>query len=145
MITDFYAYDTGEQRGAASGDPPMGLHWVGDLMLEATLDVRKDQGSVVLDLVKGGRHFQCELNVQTGEATLAIDGLTDFRPTAQTGAGGAGRHRVAFANVDRQLLSVDRRRVWSRFPVPTVYGDLDNALPTADDLAPAGVASRAPT
>ena len=110
-------------------------------MLEATLDVRKDQGSVMLDLVKGGRHFRCHLDVQTGQATLAIDGLPDFAPTAQTAVRGVGRYRVAWANVDRQLLLwVDGRLV--EFSTPTTYDDLDNALPTVDDLAPAGIAAR---
>jgi signal peptidase I len=141
LITDFYAYNTGVQRRSLPEGAPMGLHWVGDLMLEATLDVRKGQGSVVLDLVKGGRHFQCHLDVQTGQATLAIDGLSDFAPTAPTAVRGVGRYRVAWANVDRQLLLwVDGRLV--EFSTPTTYDDLDNALPTVDDLAPAGIAAR---
>jgi len=141
LITDFYAYNTGLQRRILHESTPSGLHWVGDLMLEATLDVRKDQGTAVLDLVKGGRHFQCHLDLQTGQATLAIDGLDDFAPTAQTAIRGVGRYRVAWANVDRQLLLwVDGRLV--EFSTRTTYEDLDNALPTVDDLAPAGIAAR---
>jgi signal peptidase I len=144
LITDFYAYNTGMQRSVlqrSHDGTPVGLHWVGDLMLEATLDVRKDQGSVVLDLVKGGRHFQCHLDVQTGKATLAIDGLADFAPAAETAIRGVGRYRVAWANVDRQLLLwVDGSLV--EFSTPTTYDDLDNTLPTVDDLAPAGIAAR---
>ncbi|HTU24242.1 MAG TPA: S26 family signal peptidase, partial [Pirellulales bacterium] len=118
-----------------------GLHWVGDLMLEATLDVRKDQGSIVLDLVKGGRHFLCTVDVQTGQATLSIDGLSGFGPTAQTPLRGTGSHRVSFANFDRQLLLwVDGRQI--EFSTPTSYDDLGNAIPTVDDLAPAGIAAR---
>jgi signal peptidase I len=141
LITDFYAYNTGEQRHAAAGAAPIGLHWVSDLMLEATLDLRQAQGSVVLDLVKGGRHFQCEFNIQSGEAKLAIDGVADFSPTAQTAIKGVGSHRVAWANIDRQLLLwIDGSLV--SFSASTEYGDLDNALPTVDDLAPAGIATR---
>ncbi len=110
-------------------------------MLEATLNLRQAEGSVVLDLVKGGRHFQCELNLQSGEAKLAIDGVADFSPTAQTAFKGVGSHRVVWANIDRQLLLwVDGSLVV--FSAPTKYEDLDNALPTVDDLAPAGIATR---
>ena len=141
LITDFYAYNTGEQRRDAADDAPSGMHWVGDLMLEATLDVRKADGSVVLDLVKGGRHFRCNFDLQTGETVLENDGLADFSPRSKTAIRGVGRHRVSFANVDRQLLLwVNGRLV--EFSAPTTYGDLGNPLPTADDLAPAGIAAR---
>lgn len=140
LITDFYAYNTGESRHDANGAAPQGLHWVGDLLLEARLDVRQNQGSIVLDLVKGGRHFQCHLDVRTGRATLSIDGLSDFAPKADTAIRGVGRHQVVWANVDRQLLLwVDGRLV--SFSAPTTYEDLGNSLPTADDLAPAGIAA----
>ncbi|HEX4143900.1 MAG TPA: signal peptidase I [Pirellulales bacterium] len=141
LITDFYAYNTGVQRRGLHDGSPVGFHWVGDLMLEATLDVQKEQGSVVLDLVKGGRHFQCHLDLQSGQATLAIDGLPDFAPTARTSVRGVGQYRVAWANVDRQLLLwIDGRLI--EFSSPATYEDLGNELPTVDDLAPAGIAAR---
>jgi signal peptidase I len=72
---------------------------------------------------------------------MKVDGLPDFAPTAQTAVRGVGRHRVCFANVDRQLLLwVDWRL--AEFSTPTTYDDLDNALPTAADLAPARIAAR---
>ena len=67
--------------------------------------------------------------------------MPDFATTAPTVARGVGRHRLIFANVDRQLLLwVDGQL--ASFSGPTTYDDLDNALPTVEDLAPAGVASR---
>ena len=35
-----------------------GLHWVGDLMLEADVDVESASGELLLDLVEGGKHFR---------------------------------------------------------------------------------------
>jgi len=86
------------------------------------------------------------LNCETGEARLAIDGLPDYRPKAQTAARGAGSHHLAFANIDRQLvLWVDGTGV--TFDGPTDYEPLGNDIPqsTADDpldLAPAGIGSQ---
>ena len=141
LIIDFYAYDTGQTRMPLGEDPPLGVHWVGDLLIDLTLDAKKGEGTLVLDLVKGGRHFDCRLNLQTGEAALAIDGLAGFAPVAQTAARGPGRHQLTFANVDRQLLLwIDGQL--ATFSRPTSYDDLGNALPTSEDLAPAGIAAR---
>lgn len=147
LITDFYAYDTSIQRNQPFDLPRLlGLHWVGDLLVECELESTDGQGTALFDLVKGGVHFRCALNVETGEATLAIDGVKDFRPRAQTAVRGAGSHHVAFANTDRQLLLwVDGRPV--TFDAPTDYEPLDNDIPrsTEDDpldLAPAGIGSK---
>ncbi len=146
LITDFYAYDTSVQRGDPLNQPAMlGLHWVGDLLLECQLQVQKPQGSAILDLVKGGRHFRCTIDCQTGGARLSVDGLDGFGPQAQTALRAGGEHRVLFANVDEQLLLwVDGSPV--TFDAPTTYRPLDNDRPRASindpgDLAPAGVGS----
>jgi signal peptidase I len=147
LITDFYAYDTSVDRNKPADQARMlGLHWVGDLLLECDLESIDGRGTAHLDLVQGGKHFRCAINVETGEARLAIDALEAFQPKAQTAVRGAGRHHVAFANIDRQLvLWVDGRPV--DFDAPTVYDKLDNDVPrsTPDDpldLAPAGVGSQ---
>ena len=141
LITDFYAYNTGEQRHSLSDSAPTGLHWVGDLMLEATLDVRQSQGSVVLDLVKGGRHFQCTLDVQTGQATLAIDGLPDFAPTAQNCRWRRGASSPRLRQRRSPTVAMGRRAFGGVFGTDDVRRSRQ-ALPTDDDLAPAGVAAR---
>ncbi len=147
LITDFYAYDTSVQRGDPLEQPPMlGLHWVGDLLLECQLDVTTATGTVLLELIEGGRRFRCELDCQTGKARLSIDGLNDFAPTGQTSVRGAGSHQVALANIDDQLtLWVDGSSV--TFDGPTAYPPLHNDYPRSDDqdpgdLAPAGIGSR---
>ncbi len=147
LITDFYGFNTDILRRDGRAQPQsLGLHWVGDLLLQCQLDVESDQGAVLLDLVKGGRHFGCEIEVATGKATLSISGLNDWHPTATTAVRGPGRHEVTFANADRELvLWIDGRPV--QFDQPTTYDDLDNDLPqfhSSDpgDLAPLGIGSR---
>lgn len=147
LITDFVAYNTGVERGHPPDQPRfLGMHWVGDLMLELDLESTDGKGSAEIDLVKAGRHFRCAINVETGEAQLSIDGQTEFRPTAQTSIQGAGSYHVTFSNIDHELLLlVDGSPV--EFDAPTDYPPFADDVPrsTADDpldLAPAGVGSK---
>lgn len=141
LITDFYAYNTNEARNAFSFSPDLlGQHWVGDLAVECQLKSASAQGTVTLELIEGGRQFRCRFDLATGRATLSISGLPDFKPEADTAVLGSGSHRVAFANVDDQLLLwVDDRLV--KFNTSTEYSDLDNHRPTPADLSPAGIGS----
>jgi signal peptidase I len=124
----------------------LGLHWVGDLMLDCELQVNKGGGKALVELVKGGRHFRCALDCQTGEAVLSIDGLDGYRPKAQTRVHGTGSHRVTFANFDNHLsLWIDGVPI--EFDAPTSYPPLGNDQPqsTADepgDLLPARIGSQ---
>jgi signal peptidase I len=148
LITDFYAFNTRVLRQDEDyGMVPsaLGLHWVGDLIVECQADVRGSQGQVLLDLVKGGRHFRCTLDVATGRAELSIDGLPDWRRAAETSLRGPGEYRLALANVDRQLvLWVDDKAV--AFDQATTYELADDAPPAGGpqggDLAPVGIGSR---
>jgi signal peptidase I len=147
LITDFTAYNTGRTRSESqhpleSERQSLGVHWVGDLAMSAELEPESNTGEAVLELIKGGRKFQCRLDVATGQAELSIDGddMRSFRPTAQTNFRGPGKHTVMFSNCDRQLLLwVDGKVV--KFDSQTEYGDLRNTRPTELDLAPAGIAS----
>jgi signal peptidase I len=142
LITDFYAYNAGILR-EPNRDRSNGLHWVGDLMLQAQVNVEGEQGKLLLDLVEGGVHFGATIDVATGEAVLSIDGQEAFHPKAATAIQGKGSHHVTFANFDDQLmLWVDGSVV--SFDSATTYGPLDNDAPqsTAEDLgdlAPVGV------
>jgi signal peptidase I len=147
LITDFYAYNTSVQRGAPLAQPQMlGLHWVGDLMLDCQLDVTDDDGKALFELIEGGAHFDCELDCKTGQARLSIDGLDDYGPKAQTDVRGVGSHSVTFANIDDQLLLwVDGSPVV--FDGPTSYPPLGNDRPTSSsgepgDLMPARIGSQ---
>ncbi|NLX95070.1 MAG: hypothetical protein GXY83_02720 [Rhodopirellula sp.] len=143
LITDFSAYNSGVDADSAylaPGAHALGLHWVGDLVVEAVADVESDSGELILELIEGGRHFQCRIEVATGTATLSIDGMEDFRPTAKTKVLGPGGYHLRFANVDDQLLLwVNKGLV--EFDRETTYPRLDNTVPTAEDLQPARLAS----
>jgi len=149
LITDFNPYNTevlrsiyhpGRAFNAPSADK-LGLHWVGDLAVECALEVESEGGEAILELVEGGRHFQCRIDVASGVATLSIDGEEGFRPTATTPVRGPGTYRLFFANFDDQLLLlVDGREV--SFDSPTTYGPLGNTRPTVDDLQPVSIGSR---
>jgi signal peptidase I len=136
FIGDFYAYDNGNSIREGQ------LHWVGDLALECTLDVRGTSGKVVLELIEANRAYHCVLDVGDGSATLSAEGLADFKPRASGPViRGAGKHTVRFANVD------DRLHVWVdgslvEFDASTSYDAGSFRGPGPRDLAPAAVASQ---
>jgi len=154
LISDFYAYNAGIQSKTPS---LVGNHWVGDLVLEADLDVDSEAGEIVLDLVEGGRHHRCTFNVAGGAATLAIDdGAVKFlneegnatlaKLKTKTSLRGAGSYRVRFSNVDDELrLWIDGQRV--DFGQPAHFRSPQLELPnwTEDnpgDLAPLGIGAK---
>ncbi len=144
LITDFAAYNSGVDADSAflgPGPHALGLHWVGDLAVETVADVESTSGELILELIEGGRHLQCRIDVATGVATLSIDGLDDFRPTAKTKVRGPGGYHLRFANIDDQLLLwVNKSLV--EFDEETTYPRLDDVVPTAEDLQPARLGSR---
>lgn len=159
LITDANPYNgrlgrnTAEARGDLEIDPmKQGLHWVGDLTVQADLSVEESRGELLLDLVEGGQHFRCTINLENGAATLSAVGVADYAPTAKTTIQGTGEYRVTFANVDDQLLLwVDGELVefegGTSYDVGQLFGDRNRIRPqTSDDdpgdLAPAGVGAR---
>jgi signal peptidase I len=158
LITDANPYNGRLGRDDAEGRNSLqidltrqGLHWVGDLIVEADVEVLESRGELLLDLVEAGRHFRCAINLTNGEATLSAEGVADLA-TAKTTIDGAGEYHVAFANVDDQLLLwIDGDLVefegGTAYDVRTIFGDRRQVLPqTSDedpgDLAPAGVGAR---
>jgi signal peptidase I len=113
LITDFYAYNAAGHSGRQFFGS---WHWVGDLALEAEVQVRGDTGTLHLDLVEAGHHYRCDVDVQSGQASLTIDqGRGSFDPVRRDGEGPTkltgqttvqqkGPYRIRFANVDDQLL-----------------------------------------
>jgi signal peptidase I len=146
LISDFTAYNTGRDLPRAPPDcSSLGVHWVGDLALQCVLDVQSADGEAVFELVKGGRQFQCRIDVASGRATLGISGpgAADFHPAAATAVRGPGSHKIIFSNVDDEL------RLWvdgnvAAFDAPTAYDRLavDTRMPKEEDLSPAGIAAR---
>jgi len=151
------AFTAKTDRGlVATGPPPsperLGLHWVGDLAVEAAVNVESPTGEVLMELVEGGQHFQARIDVATGKATLAIPGLEEFRPTGSTKLRGPGSYRLQFANVDDQLVLWVNGRVTS-FEGPGIEpGGQGNAVaynlpernwrPQPSDLEPVRIGSR---
>jgi signal peptidase I len=159
LITDFNPYNTRITRGQASqmhefrADPEkLGVHWVGDLMVEADVDVQASQGELLLDLVEGGKHFTCTIDLATGKAKLSIEGAADFGPTAETPLSQPGRYHLALANVDDQLLlwingSVVKFDGSTEYDAGQLFGGRERIVPktsAADpgDLAPAGIGAK---
>jgi signal peptidase I len=136
-----------DERSLAPDARRLGLHWVGDLMLEADVEVQNNDGELLLDLVNGGFHFTCRIDVATGIARLegSAAELKDFHPQAQTSLQGPGKHNLRFANVDQQLrLWIDDELV--EFDTPTTF-ELNIMRPESSpsdpgDLAPAGIGSK---
>ena len=155
LISDAYTYNSGFVWPERSFVNPaaMGMHWVGDLMLECEVEIKGEDGALALDLVEGGKHFRCTFDLATGTARLGIDGVfydllgnIAARPAAVTPLQGPGTYRLVFANFDDQLLLwVDEKLV--TFDLPTAYPDLGNSIPKSNaedggDLAPVGIGSR---
>lgn len=128
-----------------------GIHWVSDLMVEADVNAQSG-GSLLLDLVRGGKHFTCTVDLKTGEAKLSAENLPDYSPKADTAVKAPGTHHLGFANFDdRLLLWVDGSLVHfdapTEYDVAKIYGDRSNILPQSSDtdlgdLAPVGIGAR---
>ena len=118
LITDFYSYNTNMMAGR-TGLPDvnqvdgawMQPHWVGDLTLQADLEVKKATPRAVearLELIRAGIPHRCTIDLATGTA-VATRGETELGRW-ETPVKGTGKHHVDFANVDGRLsLSVDGR------------------------------------
>ena len=149
-IGDFYAYN--EVRTMQLQQRQFVINWVGDLALDAKIQVKNDTGYLLLELIEGGYAFRCEINIATGLASLSIDsdhehfsdqnGRVDNKPrTAKTAVRGPGKYQIMFANVDNRLdLWVNNSYV--SFDKPTTYEALENHEPKEEDLAPLRVGAR---
>ncbi len=167
FITDFIAYNTRlrRQRVAALGQytlQPMrdndlshlGLHWVGDLMLEAEVQIESTEGKLLLELVEAGDHFGCEIDIASGEAVLLrrVFGTQEWErlETAATPVRGPGNHTVRFANFDdRLVLWIDGKVIPldGRYDHEVTFAERYTKIPqTSDtdpgDLAPASIGSQ---
>jgi len=167
LIGDQYGYNDSLYRGKADvlGQPKreyyqnLGLHWVGDIGLECWTEVRSEQGMLLLDVVEGGAHFVCEIDIATGMATLrcnddAVETKVTFQnsagesvdsPTGQTNLKGAGKYHIEYVNADdrinlwinNKLIEFDAAEyIRTGIPVPT-YSAVD-----AGDAEPVGIAAQ---
>lgn len=129
-----------------------GIHWVGDLMVEADVQVEAARGELILQLVEAGKPFRCTIDLTTGKATLSAAKVEGYAPTASTPLKAPGKYHIAFANFDDQLLlwvngdlvSFDARTTYN---VNQVFGKRSQIKPATDDndpgdLAPARIGAR---
>jgi signal peptidase I len=114
LIGDYYCYN---QRRVGGLDPretdSPALHWVGDLALQADVEIKSGSGKLHFDLVEGGVHFEVTIDVATGKATLSNSAGLKFysedqntetdAPTADSPIRGPGKYEVMFSNADDQL------------------------------------------
>jgi len=160
LISDFCAYNTNRAAGKPDPDPDAaGLHWVGDLAVQCTLEVLSDSGQAVFELVEGGWRMQCRIDVATGQATLTIDHEDPshvartldgrhYRLSAQTAVRGPGTYEILFSNCDDQLrLWVEGCLVlFEGDDAATCYDSLENWRPQdgsfASDFSPVGIGSQ---
>jgi signal peptidase I len=169
LITDFNSYNARVHRldlmrgfrWSQTLERYHGMNWVGDLAVEADVDVEEPRGELVLDLVEAGYHFQATIDLASGKATLGvIDARTgkplDFKDEAQSSLKGTGEYHIRFANIDdRLLLWVDGELVpfaHSEYDPDVLFaetGGRAKMIPWAGDegadqgdLAPAGIGAR---
>lgn len=151
LITDYYTYNDSRPRGYS--DP---IRWVGDLAVECQVDVTSPSGQLLLDLVEGGVHFTCRVEVDTGVASLGISSDTirfenqqsqaSNPPKGTTPFKGPGSYQVRFANVDDQLFLWVNGQVIA-FDAPTTYQPPDDVTPKwsledPGDFMPVGIGAR---
>lgn len=133
-----------------------GLHWVGDIGLECWTEVKSSQGKLLLDLVEGGAHFICSIDIATGQATLHCDdekvdtkvtflnseGQAVEQPVAQTNLRGSGKYHIEYVNADDRInLWINNKLIefdaadYSRtgIPIPTY------SVEDPGDAEPAGI------
>ena len=141
LITDYYGYNSGvttrRRFDYAEWYQP---HWVGDLTVSGTIKATEAKGGMIaLELIEGGVPHRCEIDLDSGQATLSRDGKTlgDPAPTSLRADGSS--HDFAFANVD------DRLTLWIDGETPfdegrTYEAPEDHPGPTSADLKPVTIA-----
>ena len=122
LIRDYYEYNDRRvrYRQRAGGDfVPEHLswasHWVGDLAFDSELVIDSDGGELGLDLVEGGVHFKCIIDIASGQATITaeadgvvadnvqFDTANNEPPTAKTNLQGSGSYKIRYANIDNMV------------------------------------------
>jgi signal peptidase I len=157
LITDYYEYNDGyDDFNPNQFSVTDGWNWVGDLAMEAHAEVLSDSGELLFDLVEGGIHHRCRIDIATGRATMSLDdGRLPFRddsgqpkPSASGGTKvrGRGSYVIKFANVDDQLFLWVNGQVVS-FDGPTTFDSPPELKPhwteqEPGDISPARIGSR---
>ena len=159
LITDVMDYNSFQPR--MSNDAP---HWVGDLMVECTLDVDEPTGQFSLELSRGVFRYQARWDLATGKCKLVSlvkgkDGKMQETEldVAATRVKSPGSYQLRFANIDARLtVWVDRELPFGDgqpYAPPDIRGphEKNNVWsdeiearrgPTKNDLEPASIGSK---
>ena len=160
LIGDFCGYnavwgrDPGFMHGEIEWSSPeqveTGSFWVGDLTINADLQIESPQpgAELVLELCEGPWWYRCRIDLNSGQARLLEVAthlsLSEERElgTAHTSLQGAGDYSIAFANVDDRIcLWVNDALVdfgsGAEFVRPVTSS---RRRPQWSDLAPVGIA-----
>ncbi|SMP62165.1 signal peptidase I [Neorhodopirellula lusitana] len=134
-------------RYGSTGHATEGMHWVGDLIVEADLETAPGAKSVTMEIVEAGVRYHCQINLEDGLATMTIndgqersfdpasgeansDNAATSNPQASTSIRAGSRHSVRFSNCDNQLvLWVDDEVI--EFDRPTTF-NVSSFLPFQD-------------
>ena len=119
LIRDHYEYNDRRYRARRQAVPydfetnlSQASHWVGDLAMDCEVEVKSDKGKILFDLVEGGVHFQCAVNLSDGKAEVSTRGdngnvvfQTDdgSNPQAITPMNGPGRYKIRYAQIDDKV------------------------------------------
>ncbi len=124
-----------ELRFGNYGTAEDGLHWVGDLILEAELETGADATDLRLEIVEAGVRYVCTIDLKTGLATLemvdtepryfAAAGVAKSQTVSGSTALRAGRRAsLRFSNADDELLLWVNDKLVS-FDGPTTFDHRD--------------------
>jgi Signal peptidase, peptidase S26 len=130
LITDSMAYNNFNDHS------PRHPNWVGDLMIEANVQIVEPKGEFYLELNKGIYRYQARWDIATGKCTLkSIDtnGKEKELAAETTSFKSPGNYLLRFANVDARLtVWVDRALPFGdgkEYPPPEVRGKDEKDLP----------------
>ena len=144
----------------AQGFSDDGLHWVGDLIMEADIETSPDAREIKLELVEAGVQHQCTIDLSSGTATLGIEDVeprafgderSSTNATAVTSVRAGDRHELRFSNCDDELLlwvdgSLVDFDIETRFDSRRFRPDSENYPRYVEghplDAAPVGIAVR---
>lgn len=126
LITNFMAYNHLELRIQHEA-----LDWVGDLMVEAEVEVQETKGQFILQLRKSVISAEARFDLETGKCTVVLmkDGKELSTHQANTGINSKAKHLVRFANFDQRLT------LWVGSKL--IFGDgIEYAEPTEAERGP---------
>lgn len=151
LIADFCSFNAYEPRYSDWSDPtrPTGIYWTGDLTINASVNISAvaPQAALLMQLVEGPQTFNCDIDLETGTATVtqfSTNGSAEqgtVIATGETQMTGSGEFDLALANVDDRIcLWVNDELI--QFDSGGEYESSDMPQPGERDLAPCGLALR---